>query len=222
MMNRGHGTFHLYPIRELTDEELLQSLYLDYLDGYSYIDPETDAGLNPVADAKKMRAFFEDIMGMPASSENTELTYRRKNGTGEIHLHARFTSALIGGMETSYFAIMKMDTGEILYTNRMQDDKSKPHQAYYIQQPKTDINVRDPRWVEIAKTAVAKLTHLKITKAYAEEVNGTEDNTHLTVSVHVSLEDGSLYTTSVMVEDAMITTAQFLHHDVSIVNDYIW
>ncbi len=222
-LNRGSGTFHLYPIRELTDEELLQSLYLEFLDGYSYINPEMDASLNPVVDSKKMRAFFEDIMGMPASSENTELTYRRKNDTGEIHLQAKFTSALIGGMETSYFAIVKMDTDEILYTSRMLDDKSKPDEAYYLEQLlHTDINPSDSRWIDIAKAAVSKLTHLKITKASGWGVWGTADNTHVTVDVQVSLEDGSFYTVGVMVADEMITNAQFLHHDVNIVNDYIW
>jgi hypothetical protein len=222
MLNRNNGTFHLYPVRELTDEELMQSLYLDYLDGYSYLIPETDASINPAADEKKMRAFFEDIMGMPLSSENTELIYRRKDDTGEIHLHARFTSALINGVETSYIAIMRMDTGEILYTSRMPDDKTKPDQAYYLDQPNTDINMLDPRWIEIAKTAVSKLTHMKITKAYATDVSGTADNTHITVGVDVSLEDGSSYMVAVKVSDKMIASAQFLYYDFNVVNDYIW
>jgi len=216
----GAKTFYLYPIRELTDEELLQSLYLEYMDGYTYLIPTKENGLDPVADTVKMRALLEDIMGMPMAAESTSLSYKQKDATGEIHLHAVFNSALIDGKETSYYVIMLRPEGDIIYAWKMTSDLANPNKLIVDDEPKPDVNINDPRWADIAKDTVSKLTNVKIKSAPVAEVWGSGQDA--SVQVNVNLEDGACYFINVQISNGITRSAQYIHKDVELINGFIW
>jgi hypothetical protein len=80
----GIEMFALYPLRELTDEELLQDFYTLRMDkDITLLNPAEEADLNPALDAQKIRALLGDVMSMPASTKMTLLGYR-KVATGEV------------------------------------------------------------------------------------------------------------------------------------------
>ncbi len=214
--------FHLYPIRELTDEELLQSLYLDYMDGYTYLGPSSKNGLDPTADEERMRSFLMETMGMPMAAENTKLSYKQKTATGEIHLHAYFKTALINGRETEYKVILQKSSGDILYALRLTSNLANPYSINTADPPKPQVNLNDPKWKDIAKETVSKLTQTPITSAIVYDVFFMGDDREPAVQVNVNLENDSSYDVYILLSTEKAASAQYFHYDFKLINDYIW
>ncbi len=221
-MHRGSKIFHFYPIRELTDEELLQSLYLDYMDGYAYLGPSKENGLDPAADEKKMRSFLMETMGMPMSAENTNLSYKQKIATGEIHLHAYFKTALINGRETDYSVILQKSSGDILYALQLTSNLSNPNSIHTVDPPKPQVDLYDPKWTDVAKKTVSKLTQTPITSATVYDISFMGDDREPTIQVMVNLDNGSSYNVYILLSTEKAASAQYFHYDLKIFNDYIW
>lgn len=215
-------TFHLYPIRELTDEELLQSLYLDYMDGYTYLAPSSVNGLDPTADEKNMRSFLMETMGMPMAAECTELSYKQKTATGEVHLHAYYKTALINGRETNYTVILQKSSGDILYASQLTSNLTNPYSIHTVDPPKPEVDLNDPKWKDIARETVSKLTKTPIKSLTAYDIFFMGDDREPAALVSVNLDNGSSYDVFILLSTEKAASAQYLHYDLNLINDYIW
>lgn len=214
--------FHLYPIRELTDEELLQSLYLDYMDKYTYLVPSSVNGLDPVADEKRVRSFLMETMGMPMAAESTTLSYKQKVATGEVHLHAYFKTALINGRETDYMIILQKSSGDILYALRLTANQANPYSIHTLDPPQPEVDLNDPKWNDIAKETVSRLTQTPITNITVNDVSFMGDDRDPAVEALVSLNNGGSYIIFILLSTEKAASVQYLHYDVKLTNDYIW
>jgi hypothetical protein len=214
--------FHLYPIREMTDEELLQSLYLDYMDGYTYLSPSSVNGLDPAADEARMRSFLMETMGMPMAAENTNLSYKQKTATGEVHLHAYFKTALINGREADYKVILQKSSGDILYSLRLTSNLANPYSINTVDPPKPEVDLNDPKWKDIATETVSKLTKTPITSVTVYDIFFMGDDREPIIQVNVNLENGSSYIVHILLSTEKAASVQYLHYDLKLINDYIW
>lgn len=219
---RNMDAFHLYPIRELTDEELLKSLYLYYMDGYTYLSPSLNNGLDRTADAAKIRSFLTETMGMPMAAENTILSYKQKIASDEIHLHAYFKTALINGRESNYRVILQKSSGDILYALRLTSNLANPYSFDTIDPPKPKVDMNDPKWTSIAKDTVSKLTRTPITSAIVYDIFFMGDDREPTIQVDVNLDNGSSYIVHILLSTEKAASVQYLHYDYTLINDYIW
>lgn len=215
-------TFQFYPIREMTDDELLQTLYLNNIDGYTYLNPAQEKGLHPAEDEANIRLLLEDMMGMPMSAENTCISYKQRNATGEVRLHAEFKSALINGKVTEYQMIAQMSSGNILYALQMTSNPAKPYTPGAADPPLPNVNLNDRHWADIATKAVSKLTSEEIASASATDASALGDDRYAVVSVDVSLKDGGSYVVHIRVSDGMLMSAQYLSDDLDPTNYNMW
>ncbi len=216
-------SFHLYPVRELTDEELLQSLYLDYMDGYTYLRPSIQNGLDQAADAARMRSMLEDLLGMPMAAENIILAYKQRDGAEEIYLHAKFKTALVNGRETEYTAILQRSTGDIVYALRLTSNQANPYLSFLVADPPMPkVDLKDPKWTDIAKEMVSQFTQTPIVQANVTGVSAMGDDREPNVNIEITLENRGVYMVNVRVSDGIVSSARYLHYDKQWINDYMW
>ncbi len=225
--HNGKDTFHLYPIREMTDEELLQSFYLTFKEGYTYLKPAEDESLHPAKDVAKVRAILEECMDMPAASENYAVSYLRKDATGEIRIYANFQTALINGKRTAYMTNMDFKTGRCLSLLQFSWANTVEAVTEFRSQIQKEKVLPEAELIEIAKTLVEKVTGIKAVSAEATGVSTTdqedENNVSLVeplMSVHVKLEDGSMYIVHVRVSDGMMESLQYNFGEQ--LDQYLW
>lgn len=214
--------FCLYPTRELTDEELVKILYHSYqkdMEGYAYLDPAKVEGLDPKEDTAKIRSFLEDVMGMPMAAECVRLTYKQKAATGEIHAMAYFKTALISGRDTRYSVYMDKAGGSILYASMYTYNLESGYgtAADYLL-PEVDLN--DPRWTEIAKKTVSKLTKEPVASAKAVAVNASSVDGEPGVQIEVYLESGSIYVVQILLSTGK--AAYVRYWDKQLGDDTVW
>ena len=214
--HNGKDMFHFYPIREMTDEELLQSFYLTFKEGYTYLKPAEDESLHPAKDVAKVRVILEECMGMPAASKNNAVSYLRKDATDEIRMYANFQTALVNGKYTIYMTTMDFRTGRCLSLYQFTLATTADITAAFKSQIQEEKGLPEAELVEIAKTLVEKVTGVKAMSAEATGVSTAdqEDNNDLTLveplmNVHVKLEDGSLYMVHVRVSNGMMESLQY-------------
>jgi hypothetical protein len=202
---------YLYPTRELTDEELLQISYLSYqknMDGYTYLNPVQSESLHPEEDAATLRAFWEDMVDMPMAAECVRLNYKQKLSTGEIHAHAYFKTALISGKDTRYSVYMDKASGNILYASMSVYNLASGYEtaADYLL-PEVDLN--NPRWAEMARKTVSKLTKEPIASAKAVAVNASSIEGEPGVQIEVYLESGSVYVVQILLSSEKTTYVRY-------------
>lgn len=212
--HNGKDTFHLYPIREMTDEELLQSAYFTFREGYTYLKPAEDESLHPAKDAAKARTILEKFMGMPAASENYLVSYVQKDATGEIYMYANFHTALINGKRTTYFTTMDLGTGRYLSLLQFTWATTTDIATEYKAQIQEEKGLTDDALVEIAKALVKEITGVKIMSAEATGVYTTEqDDDQMLVAplmnVLVTLEDSSKYLVHIRVSDGVVESVDY-------------
>ncbi len=215
-------TFQFYPIREMTDEELLQTLYLNYIDSYTYLNPAQEKGLNPAEDEANMRLLLEEMMGMPMSAESTCISYKQRDATGEVRMHAVFKSALINGKETEYSVIAQMSSGNILYALQLTSNLVNPYTPGAADPPLPNVNLNDRRWTDIATKVVSKLTSEETANASATDAGALGDDRDAVVSVDIIMKDGGSYVVHIRVSDGMFMSAQYLSDDLDPINYNMW
>ena len=204
------STFYFFPIRVMTDEELLLSAYKDFIkEGFTYLKPAEQESLNPAKDVAKARAILEEFMGMPKATENYLLSYKRKDATGEIRLQANFNTATVNGERTTFSAIMDPVTGSYISLDQFtwfQTVNEVNAPAKKEQETKT---LSDSELIVIAKAIVEKVTNAKAISAETTIVSTTtssDEHIHYepTMPILVSLEDGSQYSVRVQISDGIV------------------
>jgi len=199
-------TFEFYPIREMTDEELLQTIFLAHEEGgYTIVTPTQNNDLNPTEDIAKMRLLLEDNMGMPMSAKSTCLWYSQKDLTGEIRLYAEFKSALVNGKKTEYTVTIQRSSGKILYIDQW---TSYPHISSAATPPLPD--TQDKRFMDMAMKAVSRLTNEETTSASPIGAEASSDSMEAYISFDVSMKEGGLYQVNIRCSDGMLMSAQYL------------
>jgi hypothetical protein len=212
-------TFEFYPIQEMTDEELLQTIFLGHEEGgYTCLTPTQNKDLNPAEDKAKMRSLLENMMGMPMSANSTCLWYSQKDLTGEIRLNADFKSALVNGKETEYTVTVQMSSGKIMYIEQWTSYPYTPGAA--VTPPLPDIH--DRRWMDMAMKAVSRLTNEETTSASPTGAEANSDDMEVYISFDVSMKDSGSYAVNIRVSDGMLMSAQYLSDDVEPDNDNLW
>lgn len=202
-------TFEFYPIREMTDEELLQTIFLGQESGYTILNPATNKGLNPAEDMAKMRSLLENMMGMPMSANSTCLWYSQKDLTGEIRLSAEFTSALVNGKKTEYAVTVQMLSGKILYIEQRSSYPYTPGAA--VPPPSPDIH--DRRFMDMALKAVSGLTKEEAASASPTGSEANSDSMEAYISFDVGMKDGGSYAVNIRCSDGMLMSAQYMPDD---------
>lgn len=214
--NYGLDTFHFSPIREMTDEEIIKELMIGTDPDY-YLNPLTDTGINPTADAAKARAILEDVLGMPLCAEEDTFQYTREEGTGLKFFQATYNTPKINGREGTYFIKMDIESGQChtLLSNVMDDS------LYYYSwdgtleygpsgggsQIKVDLN--DERCQTSAREALEKISGQKVLKVepmMETNIGGTYDQGML---VSVQTEDGKVYQVGVGYADAVVMSIDY-------------
>ncbi len=223
--HNGKDAFHLYPIREMTDDELLQSANLDFTEGYTYLKPAEDESLNPAKDAANTRAILEEFMGMPKAAENYMLSYKRKDATGEIRLQCNFRTAEINGIRTYYFAMMDLETGRYLSLNQFAQTKTTDIVNAFKSQIQKEKGLPDSEILDIAGKLVERVTDTKILDIRLAGVSTDDPGDEYTLvqpamTVQADLEDGSHYLVQVHVSDGVVETMRYFLDDYEALYDW--
>ena len=204
----GGYMIYLFPIRELTDEELLKVVSYDYhffMNGITHIDPAPEKGLDPALDTAKLRSFLEEYMGMPIASENIYLAYEQKNGKDKVIAVASYKTALVGGKDTEYAIVMDKASGNILLAYMMtlklthRFNFGMPSDA-----PLPEVDLNDPRWAEAACKAVPLITESPIISAKAVSMDTRYADEEPGVTVEIRLENGGTCMMNVLIETGLI------------------
>lgn len=201
--------FYFYPIREMTDTELLQAISLDTSEGYTTLNPAEDESLNSVKDAAGIRSILEEFSGMPMAAEINQLIYRRRDDTGETRLQANFYSARINGKSTRYSVIVDQKTGQYLTISQQTTAQAQEIVDQSIQAEKTGAFLSESECVAIARSLVEKACSTKIRSAHATGLlNITQDALTIilehVMNVQVKLEDGNEYAVNVRLSDGAV------------------
>lgn len=201
--NSGLDSFRLYPIREVTDEEILADLSLNS----HYLDPVKE-GFDLAADKAKARKLLEDVLGMPLATEASQLSYTRGETEGSAIFQATFDTPKINGRETSYWIGLDVKTGQCLNLaeTTMDDTLYRPNASGgldygpdEVNRPKGDID--DPKLAESALAAVTKMTSIKTVKVDPitdVSIGNTYDSGAI---LAVRMEDGSAWQAAVRYSD---------------------
>ena len=207
--NCGLDSFRLYPIREATDEEILADLSQnDY-----YLNPAKE-GFDLVVDMTKARKLAEDVMGMPLSTEASQLYYFRRETEGGALFQATFDTPKINGRKTSYWITLDVKGGQCqsIFESTMDDtlyylDMDGSLQTKELESMKGDIN--DERLAESALEAVAKVTSVKAVKV--DPITDTSiGNTHDSGAIlAVRMEDGSAWEAAVRYSDFKVCSLYY-------------
>ena len=205
----GIRGFRFLPTRELTDEELLQTLYLDEASGYTYLDQAKLEEMNPAKDSAMARAVLEEFMDMPMASENYLLSYMQNEATGEIRLHAHFQTAEINGKRTNYFARMDLQTGWFIHLGRLDQDIRLTSGAVPQVLPKEMVGTDDRRFEETARTIVEKITGIKARSIRMTNITTCVSDDKALIfepaqAVYVTLEDGSVFRVGIWLSNGML------------------
>lgn len=210
----NYGSFTFYPIREMTDEELLQTICFEISEGYTNLKPEEDENLDPIQDAAKIRALLEEFMGMPMAAENYMLSYRRKNDTGETRLQADFNTAAINGKSTSYFVIIDQRTGQYLFINQHTWNQlpGTANRQDSTDQPTKRLHATN--CAAIAEALVEKITSIRIASSETSEASVLEQTdehiiSEYLVNVHVKMVNGDLYIVNVRESDGVVINMMY-------------
>lgn len=224
----GIDEFHFYPIREMTDIELMQSVYLTYESGYTYLKPAEDDSLKPAKDLAKVRALLEKYMGMPMAAKNYALGYIRKDATGEIRLRANFQTALVNGKRVHYFVNVDYKTGLPLNIDQFTWIKS----AKAVSEDATGEAVKslsEAELLAITRSLVEDVSTVAITSVVADGVvtpeqiddqNDEEIVSEHVMIVHVELEDGNQYLVNIRVSDGVVIV--FSYRPVGEPEQFMW
>lgn len=200
-------TFEFYPIREMTDEELLQTIFLDHEEGgYTLLTPAQNNDLNPTEDIAKMRSLLEENMGMPMSAKSTCLWYSQKDLTGEIRLYAEFKSALVNGKKTGYTVTIQRSSGKILYIDQWTSYPYIPGAADAPPLPDT----KDKRYMDMAMKAVSRLINEETISASSTGSEASSDSMEAYIFFDVGMKEGGLYAVKIRCSDGMLMSAQYL------------
>ena len=203
-------TFEFYPIRELTDEELLQTMFLVHEEGgYSILTPTQNNDLNPTEDKAKMRSLLEDIMGMPMSAKSTSLWYSQKDLASEIGVHAEFQSAMVNGQETKYTVTVERSSEKILYIEQRTSYPYTPGAADTPLLPE----LQDKRYMNMAMKAISSLTNEEAIFASPTRSEASSDSMEAYISFDVSMKNGGTYTVNIKCSDGMLMSAEYLSDD---------
>jgi hypothetical protein len=207
----GIEMFALYPLRELTDKELLQDFYTLRMDkDITLLNPAEEADLNPALDAQKIRALLGDVMSMPASTKMTLLGYR-KVATGEVRCYATFESARINGKQTYYSVNIDLAAWAPLYLDQYVDDLAYPVDTIDVGRIPPKVYLHDTRWADIATQSVAKFTASPIDRAEAEGFSYIGNEGQACADISVILKNGDTYQVVVRFSDGMVFTVQLMH-----------
>ncbi len=208
----GIEMFALYPLRELTDEELLQDFYTLRMDkGITLLNPAEEADLNPADDAQRIRALLTDIMQMPASAKMTLLGYRHMDATGEVRCYATFESARINGKKTDYSVNIDLAAWTPLYLDQYVDDLAYPVDTIDVEPIPPNVDLHDTRWSDIATQAVAKCAANPIDRAEAEGFSYIGNEGQACTDISVILKNCDTYHVVVRLSDGMVFTVQLMH-----------
>lgn len=209
--HNGLDSFRFYPIREVTDEEILIDLYANS-NGY-YLDPVKE-GLNLSADTDKARNLIDDVMGMPMATEASRLCYNRGETEGSVILEATFHTPKINGRETYYWVELDVKSGQCKSIGETTMDDS----LYYLN---TDGlleikelklvkgNMNDERLAESALAMVAKVTSVKAVKVDPitdRDIGDTHDSGAI---LAIRMEDGSAWEAAVRYSDFKVCSLYY-------------
>ena len=220
----GVDMFLMYPIREMTDEELLSVLYYVYqkeMEGFTYLNPAKEEGLDPSEDAAQIRAFLEDVMDMPMATENIRLTYKRKDATGEIHAMAYFKTALVGGRETGYSVYMDKAGGDILYAAMQPSNLMNYNVINMDDTALLEKELKYPRWSDIVREAMPKITKVSISSVKAVSISGSGgDKWEPCISFEVDLENGDAYMVKILISSEKLAYVRYWNKQTG--DDSVW
>lgn len=206
----GFDLFALYPLREMTDEELLLDINkLSFDEGYTILNPAEETNLNPAADAAKARELLTDVMDMPISAIMLLSVYSSNDSTGETNVHIDFQSAMINGKQTSYSATMDVINRKPIYLGQTVIDLAYREAAVNGEPIKTTEDIHDPRWIGIAKNAVRKCTDALIVQANAEELVGLGNEEQPGVRINIIMKNGDAYYVDIRLSDGMVFSVQY-------------
>ncbi len=216
-MNSGLDSFRFYPIRELTDEEIISELFLRSGTN-AYLDPTSDESLNPTRDILKARRTLEDVLFMPLSSYKDTFHYSVEEGTGAKLFQITFKTPKVNGREAMYWLTMEMQSGQcrkIFVT--MMDDSLYYYEngtLFYGRAPdlakQHAVDLSDQRCAQSALEAVKKLTQaeVKSLKSLTEVSIGNTYDQGMYVAVQMA--DGTAYLAAIRYEDAVVTGIDYL------------
>jgi hypothetical protein len=212
-LNSGLDVFHFNPVREMTDEEIITELLLNRNPDF-YLNPITDAGLDPVVDTAKARSILENVLNMPLSAANDVFSYYKDDNSGAKLLQINFKTPKINGAESNFYLVMEVESGQChtMFSSVMDDN------LYYVDEngdlmygPKPGgittpkVNLEDQRCAQSAKDAVEKLTDvnvLKVEPMTAVSIGNTND---AGIYLAVQMADGTAYQLAVRYDDAVVT-----------------
>ncbi len=209
--HNGLDSFRFYPIREVTDEEILLDLYANS-NGY-YLDPVKE-GLDLAADTAKARKLIEEVQGMPLATDASRLCYIRGETEGSAILEATFDTPKINGRETSYWVELDVKSGQCKSIGETTMDDS----LYYLDTDGTyqikelepvKGNMNDERLAQNALEMVAKVTSVKAIKV--DPITDTSiGNTHDSGAIlAVRMEDGSAWEAAVRYSDFKVCSLYY-------------
>ena len=212
-VNSGLDVFHFNPIREMTDEEIITELLLGRSVDY-YLSPQTGGDLQPVKDVAKARSIIENVFSMPPSAAKDVFQYSIDAETGAKLLQVTFKTPKINGVESSYYLVIELESGQCrTMSSNIMDDS-----LYYTDgngnlmygsktggSSQAAVDMEDQRCIQSAKTVVEKLTSMQI--AQIKPITKVSiGNTHDTgVYIAVEMTDGTAYIVTVRYADAVVT-----------------
>ncbi len=202
----GADEFTLYPLRELTDDELLFQAYSDYKAAakkYTWLDASKEEGFTPREDNAWMRSLLEDISRMPLSASHTRSSYIRKEATGVTHLVGVFETALVNGKKTVYSVTASYPDRQIMTLMVTLDDQNSPGDDT-SQTPGTEEDLNDPKWAELAKKALERIDSTVIEKVTADFFMTADGGRIPCIQYIVNMKNGGSYALAIRLTDGGI------------------
>jgi hypothetical protein len=201
----GMEVLYLHPLRELTDEELLQLIYMQF-NGNRSLDP-VEIGHNAAADEAWVRALAEDVLSMPLSVENNLLVYNRMDETGNVVMSVNFITPLINGKRVYYIIAADLTAGRFISLSQHMEDRSLQQQDETQSEQQT---VPDFPWEGIATAAAEKLSGLtaETAQVYGPDSSKTDTSAGSTetpvMQVNITVSNGDKYNISIRISDGII------------------
>lgn len=211
-------TFFLLPLRELTDDELLQWFFDESAEGFTYLKPAEETDLDPAKDTQRIRAFLEEFMGMPKAAENYMMSYKQKNRTGEIRLEANFYSATINGRRTNYYFITDIKGSRYIYIDQTTMDFTMEQDQAIDSNADTSSRKSVDELTGTAKAAVEKLTGMKAVSTDTLGISTSSSDDKLLVLeptwlIHVRTEEEGFYAVHLRVSDGTVYSIRYQPSD---------